>query len=87
MPKAQNAIGTALRIIGELEIFIGVIISFFVMGYDEDAIAFGVVLLVSSIIGGILIIAFGEAIELLNKIANNTRKGTISVQADSLPRL
>lgn len=77
--EKRNGIGTALSITGWLAICIG-IIAFLGLLASKSVIA-ALVTLVSSIISGLVIAGFGEAIALLQKIASNTASPTKDARA------
>lgn len=68
--SSNNVIASILRVIAGLIVVIGIFIG---IGNIGDEIFIGIIYIVSSILLGIFIVGFAEIIDLLNKIAINTK--------------
>ena len=76
----ENKIGATLKIIGWITITMGILIGIIVCSSFSDSNSnsigwvYGIAIIISSFVSGILFIGFGEVIILLDKIKNNTSK-------------
>lgn len=88
MTSTENIVATTIRGIGIAEIAAGVIAFFILVGMSEgDGILFAVLVLIGSIVGGTMLLGFGEIIALLADIAAKLKAPKTADPADVLPSL
>lgn len=93
MQDNNNTMANILKFIGNLEIICGIILGIYLgdlfrtgyYGYDFN-IALCVAVIVTGIITGIFILGFGEVVQLLQDIKNNT-KNSNNISSNEIPKL
>lgn len=85
MNDKENTVAIVVKIIAIIEGIVGVIAGFYSMdnlNFDE----WGFAIIIISIVSAVLIFAFGEIIQKLENIDNNTRKSS-TMSNDEIPKL
>jgi hypothetical protein len=72
-----SKIATTIKLIGALEIFIGILASIYFLGERKD-VATGMVIMVSVFVVGVILIGFGQIINLLHEINERQKSYLVS---------
>lgn len=89
MFSTKNTIANIINLIGVLETIIGVLGFFILLAMSEgEALLLALGVLIVSVVGGVMLLGFGEIISLLDAIAGNAGKhASPEDPLKSLPRL